>query len=776
MEASLLIRLIDQVTGPAEKVGRALRKVGDVVGELKRGFSDAIRQGFSVDNIEQASRNAEAALSRARSRLLGAVGTTMALAAPVRMAGQFDQAMKGLDKVLDVPVKRLAALRKFALDTSALIPIAAKSVVELMAAAAQGGVPQVELEAFARYVANAAVAFDMAGEEIGDRFAKLRNVYKLTQEGIEDLGDATNFLSNNMAARASEVTDFTNRAAGAAAIFHLTATQTAAAGAAMIAAGIVPETAARGFTAMATRVLSGGKEIDAAFKSIGTSRKQFLADLEADGPAALQRLFATMAASPNGMQALIDIVGRDFADDFAKLLGNPELLEQAFQMVADKSAYAGSAVDEAAKQAAGAEKRWDLLVNKLSRAAIVVGDQLLPPLLKAADALGDLVDRMSDFAQANPELAAGIVQAVGALLALSVAARVGAWVFAGLRVGLLSALRLFLAFNREGRNVAAGWRAISLAGTFLRAFLAGAAAELTGVGAAIAGITAPVWALIAALIVAGFALWKYWDRISAFVAGFASVFAELLAPVGELADGVGRLAADLADIAGIDLGAVGAGLSAMFDAFRRLGDITIWISDAKAALSGLGGWLSGIFSQEKLSDADRAAIYENGRAMAQALIDGIREHLAKLIQPVRDLFNFTMSIDWPEPPAWLSWLIEKGGGAVDAIGAKVSGNSGQSPSVAADAGGGGIGSWLGGAWDRLTGTAQEMQRGGEAVAGGGADAGAALKEGAAAIRDAAGQLRGAAAAAAAAGRSGGAGAIAGAAASARTGALHGGPQ
>ncbi len=461
MDASILIRLIDQASAPAKKIAGALGNVRGQAQEFKKGFSNAVREGFSVENIEQAQKNAEAALGRARGRLLGAFGMAMTLAAPVVKSAQFDQSMRGLDKVLDVTEGRLAQLRKFALDTSALIPVAASELVELMSEAAQGGVPEEDLEAFTRYVANAAVAFDMAGGAIGERFAKLRNVYKLNQEGIEDLGDATNHLSNNMAAKASELTDFANRAAGAAAIFKLTATQTTAFGAAMIASGIVPETAARGFTAMATRILTGSKKIDGAFKSVGMSRKEFLKALDADGPAAIMNLFETLSKSPKGMEALVEIVGRDFADDFAKLLGNPELVAQALQLVSDKSAYAGSATEEAAKQAEGAVKKWELLINKLARTATVLGDQLLPQALALADQLGVLIDRVAEFAAANPEMTGAIVKTVAALMALSIGARLIAFAFAAVRLPLIGLLGFFLKFNAAGRNVALGWRILS---------------------------------------------------------------------------------------------------------------------------------------------------------------------------------------------------------------------------------------------------------------------------------------------------------------------------
>jgi len=461
MEASLLIRLIDQVTGPAQKVRGALRGIRETAGEFGRAFGDEIRKGFSVENIEQATKNAESALQKARGRLLGAFGMAMSLAAPIVQAGRFDQAMRGLDKVLDVSEQRLKQLRDFALSTSAMVPVAARELVELMSEAAQGGIPEAELEAFTLYVSKAAVAFDMAGGEIGERFAKLRNVYKLNQEGIEDLGDATNHLSNHMAAKASQITEFTNRAAGAAQILHLTATQTAAAGTAMIAAGIVPETAARGLTALATRVLTGGKKIDAAFEQVGMSRKQFLQDLEKDAPAAMERLFKTLATSREGMEALVELAGRDFADDFAKLLGNPELLAQAFEYIADKAKYAGSATEEAAKQAQGAEKKWDLFWNKIARVSIVLGDMLLPTLIQIGDMLGAVADKVAAFAQAHPELTQYIVMAAAALMAFSIGLRVLSFLFAGARLSLIRLFSMFLRFNKEGRNIAIGWRLLS---------------------------------------------------------------------------------------------------------------------------------------------------------------------------------------------------------------------------------------------------------------------------------------------------------------------------
>ncbi len=95
--------------------------------------------------------------------------------------------MRGLDKVLDVSAERLNTLRKFAIETSAQVPVAARDLLELMSNAAQGGVPQEELEAFSLYVAKAAVAFDMAGGEIGDRLPNSATSTSSTSKALSNL-------------------------------------------------------------------------------------------------------------------------------------------------------------------------------------------------------------------------------------------------------------------------------------------------------------------------------------------------------------------------------------------------------------------------------------------------------------------------------------------------------------------------------------------------------------------------------------------------------------
>ena len=654
MDISFLIRLVDQFSAPAQKIKDTMNGIAGAAQGFKGGMTEAFKNTFSDENIQSVTKNAEASLTRARGRLLGAFGQALTIAAPVVKAAQFDQTMQGLDKVLDVPQKRLQELRDFALETSTKIPLAAKDIIELMAEAAQAGIPEQELERFAAYTANAAVAFDMAGKEIGERFSILRNVYKLNQEGIEDLGDATNHLSNNMAAKANQVSEFTQRAAGAAGILKLTATETAALGTAMVAAGVVPETAARGLTAFSTRVLVGGKKIDAAFEAIGVSREKLFEDINQDGPDAILKFFELLASKGDeGRAALKDIVGQDYVKDFAKLLENPKLLAEAFELVAHKQKYAGSATDEAAKQAKGAMKQFELFTNRITRTAIIIGTALLPTLIMLGDKIGAVVDQFAAFAKENPVLIQYLVTAVAALMAMSIAGRVLSFAFAGLRVGLLSILGMFLKFNKAGQNVAIGWRLLAGAGR-----LVGSVFRIAGAG--LKGFTS-----------------------GAMEAGKAAITAQgklrtlsNLARSGMAASWMWKIGFDIIDDFGRTPEERIEQIRKNHEAWQNLekqvddswaGGIWQGMKDKANDLMGLE---RGVIPAEALSawaTSKAAQFNQIGSEWIDALLKGVQASwetvtawFSEKIAALKELFSFDMNINWPEPPEWLSWLWGKG--------------------------------------------------------------------------------------------------------------------
>ncbi|WP_455466579.1 phage tail tape measure protein [Bartonella sp. B39] len=677
MDVSLVVRFVNHLQEGIASAKRDLAAFSSDVAHFQNKTRQHFKNWFDPEHLREATANAENAFNQARGRMVGAIAQTATLIAPLYKAMQFDQSMKGLEKVLDAPLERLKALRRFALETSTKIPLAAREVLELMTSASQAGIGEQDLEAFSVYAAKAAVAFDMTGDQIGERFAKLRNVFKLNQEGIEDLGDAINHLSNHMAAKASEVSDFTNRATGAATMFKLTARETAAFGTAMISAGIVPESAARGFNVISARIQAGGKHIEDAFTNIGLSREKFMEDLDKDATGTLVRFFDVLGKSEQGMRSLIAIAGRDFTGDFAKLVGNPELLWQALEFVRDPKVFKGSVEQEADKQATGAMRQFELLQNRIVALGITIGEVLLPPVNSLMESVGNFTNGLMTWANAHPTLTSAIIKTIAALMAFNIALRVLRFTMAGTRLGFLQLISSFIKLGALSRGLKANWRGLAASGRSLgimaaglggrslrllrpitllvatfrglmvsgSAFAAsfgsiGTAIEVVGAGIAsvVGAVFTPIGALIAAVVAviltACFALWKYWDRFSSFVKGFARGITRALSRAFEAV--MRFFGADTATITKWkNIIAAAFDFSQAWQKFKQgLNAVGRWFGNVwdgfKQSLSNFWQWLVSFFAQEKLSEDAKAGMEQAGEDLANWIVDGFMASITGL--------------------------------------------------------------------------------------------------------------------------------------------------
>lgn len=192
---------------------------------------------------------------------------------------------------------------------------------------------------------------------------------------------------------------------------------------------------------------------------------------------------------------------------------------------------------------------------------------------------------------------------------------------------------------------------------------------LSAIGAALAGISAPVWGLIAAiaaLIAAiGVLIYKYWEPISNFLAGFGSVVAtaagEALAAIGGFASGVATLAGqklvDLAAWLGFDEASIGEVLAS---AGKLADDVWQFFAD----LPGKAGSLfAGLFSMNDYSDEAEAGFRDAGERAGRAMVEAIKGAFSDLFDWFRNLgkkildaigsIDLSSVISWPSLPSWM---------------------------------------------------------------------------------------------------------------------------
>jgi len=248
MNLDAILRIAAKVTGTdaVQALGKAVKGAETAATGAKNAFKDVVKSS---------SWQAAAA---------AAAGIGVALGTSVKAAIDFESAIADVRKVvngIDTP-QGLKDIRTEILNLSKQMPITAQGFAQIYAAAGQSGIARNELQAFARDVAQMSIAFDMTAEEAGTAMAKLRTSLGLSQLDVVKLADAMNYLSNNTASTASQLTQFVLRAGAVGQMTGLSAQQTAAFGAAMIGAGVETEVAATSFNNMVKALSRGASMTD----------------------------------------------------------------------------------------------------------------------------------------------------------------------------------------------------------------------------------------------------------------------------------------------------------------------------------------------------------------------------------------------------------------------------------------------------------------------------------------------------------------------------------
>lgn len=625
------LSLVDMISGPLDRVRRAMRSVEGGVATL----------GQRMGNLALAM----APVALAAGVMLGAFG----MAASKAMA--FESAMADVAKVVNFETQsEFQAMNKTVMDMAGRIPMAADGIAAIIAAAGQSGVAKQDLAEFAEQAAKMGVAFDLTGDQAGKMMSDWRAGMNLTLPQVYSLADAVNHLSNNMNATAPALGEVIQRVGAVAMVCGLSETKVAALGAAFLSAGASPEVAATALKSFTTTLVKGtamSKDQAAAFASIGLSATQLAKDMQTDAQGTIFKVLEAIAAKPKELQMslLTTMFGQEALGSIAPLLQNMGNLSQAFELVGDKANYAGSMQAEFDTRSKTVANTLQLLSNKLTNLAISVGNAFLPSIGWAAEKLGVFVDML----RAAAETRAGqwLLQLAGAM---------------GTALVVLTALS------------ASMW--------FFSALPAMLGKALLPLKTALLGLGAPIYAAIAVLGLlyaayrtnfGGMAdyLHECWNKITLTVKGVLSVFQTLKDGSGEIR---GELATQIkaAGLVGLvttvsrvvyRIQAVFKGFSkALSNAFARIDvifvPVRLAVAELMQALSGLFGLFTGneVTSAASSWEAFGAALGE----IAGGVLEGLATGFAWLVDGVR-LFASVIGHLIDGVSALCGWLLDLGG-------------------------------------------------------------------------------------------------------------------
>jgi TP901 family phage tail tape measure protein len=664
----LIVELLDRVSGPARGVANSLRGI-------TRTVRDATGGPITVaDRLDAAISRNNRAIDAARGRMLDAVGTLYvlknALSAPVAAAQELERALAELGAKGNLSAAQLKEIGSAARATS------------------------VEVNQFTTDIVRAQdflVGMGLDVERSTKAMPSIGKAATATGASLEDLSKAGFAAMSNLGVKAEELARSFDimAAAGKAGGFELkdmaqylpsitalasSKGMTGQQGLAEIAAALQIVRRGAGDSAEAAtnfnNILQKINSNDAIsnFRKKGIDIQKVLKDAAARGADPLE---AALRAIDKTIKGDTSRLGELFSDAQVQkgLLPLLSGLDDYIRL-RDEAGKASGVVD------ADFSRMMDTGVEKMKAFRIAIqnlqtsiGSALIPVLGSAAGALRPLVEGLIAIVDAHPRIAGALVAITAGFIGLKAA--LAGLSYLGLmgKGGLLSALSFAVntlgdSFMRlkngatgmialqtalagmEGLNLtglqtaAAGLRGMALAVPGV----SGLAAAMTAVGGALAAVSAPVWGgiaiAVAAVAAAAYSLWKYWDRISAFVGGFASALMTQLQPAFAALEPVMRPLASLG---------------------RAIGDGFAW---AYGKLQEFGSWIGSFFSREVLSEDQKQQYAQAGADLANAMIAAIKSAFEGLLAwfsalPSRIVaaigrIDVSGLIKWPSLPSWLA--------------------------------------------------------------------------------------------------------------------------
>jgi TP901 family phage tail tape measure protein len=620
-----------------------------------------------ITKLEKAIGGAEKAASSAKTSFAavvnsatwqaaaaGAAGIGVALGTSVRAAIDFESAMADVRKVVPglESAEGLKEMKQEIIGLSKELPVSAEGLAAIMAAAGQSGIPREELAEFTRQAAQMGVAFDITADEAGTAMAKLRTSLGLSQPEVVDLADAMNFLSNNMASSAAEVSNFMLRAGAVGKQVAMTTEQTAALGSAMIAAGAEPEVAATSFRNL-IKALTKGESATAkqaaAFKTLGLDVNQVAKDMQTDAVGTIRDVFQRISQMPAEMRvSTISEVFGDEARAITPLITNMQLFDQAIGLVGDKSQYAGSMLAEFEARAGTSANNFQLLQNNIKALQIAIGEGLLPALNLMLGTLAPVLSVVADLAGRFPLLTAVVVTLTAALAGLVILAPAIVSL-----ITLLGSLKAMLAIS----SLAVGWAGLQTVVIVAVAAMKGALLGFIGwVGSVfIPGLLAflgPVgWTVLAIAAVVAMAI-AFRKPIMEFLGWLAGKLAEGAKTIGAWALQIPQFMVSAWTAARDAIrsffawfaGALVDGIKVLWDLGEPIREFWVGAWDAvKEVVTGFFAWLGPAIGQ------GLQALWQWGEPIREfwaGVWDGLRGAVTAYFGFVRTAFDVGLKVAW----------------------------------------------------------------------------------------------------------------------------------
>lgn len=379
-----------------------------IAGKLDASYGNALSGAAKQANAWSKTAQKAAQIATAAFAAVG-TATAAATVVSVKNAISYESSMADVAKVVDglkddngELTAQYYEMSDALLKLSTRIPVTAKGLTQIAAAAGQSGIARKEIVGFAEDAAKMGVAFDTTADQAGTWMAQWRTAFKMNQKEVTTLADQINYLGNVSGANALQLSGIVTAVGSLGDVGGLSAAQIAAIGDTMASVGVGEDVAATGIAKMITTMTAGSAATEKqskVLKKLGIDATDLADRMQTDAQGAIIDFMEALQKLPKAEQAaaLKNYFGQESIKPISALYTNLDELKKHFAQVADASLYAGSMEDEYASRSATTKNSIQLAKNALMRLSITYGQMFAPYVKLAADKVTEFLNKLTEM-------------------------------------------------------------------------------------------------------------------------------------------------------------------------------------------------------------------------------------------------------------------------------------------------------------------------------------------------------------------------------------------
>jgi len=382
--ATLLEKVESGFSSFGDKAGKATEKAGQGISRFSAGLGGA---GAAIVVANQALE----LLSKGFDVLASAVSAT------VGEYREYEKQLVAVSKTTNIQGAGLAKLGEEFRNLSEVIPVSARDLAEIAAAAGQLGVEEKDLLNFTETIARLGKTTNISGEEAAVGLARILNASGEATDRIDELAAVIVDLGNNSAASEKDLVRLTTEISRGLGNFRVSSTDSAALAAALRSIGVQAELAGssltRTFIDISLAVNKNGNELKILQQITGKTgevlKKEFSENsigVFRDFLGGLQRLKAS-GQDVNVVLQAFGLRGTEIAKVIPPLVSILDKYDEAQARANEQVKNATALLTESEIAFRSLDSRMIILNNSITNISSVIGQAFAPALVEAANFL-----------------------------------------------------------------------------------------------------------------------------------------------------------------------------------------------------------------------------------------------------------------------------------------------------------------------------------------------------------------------------------------------------